>query len=95
MSEPSLRLIQDTLKNADGGASSGSLEISWAAGTSPDGFTIAAGKLRVSFVNGAISVSLVPGIYHVEYQGALGTWPAETWVVPPSPGPFTIAQVKR
>lgn len=95
MPKPSLRLIQDVLKNADGSVSSGSLEISWAAGTSPDGYTIAAGRLRVFLVNGAISVSLVPGTYHVKYQGALGAWQTETWVVPSSPGPFTIAQLKQ
>ena len=95
MPEPSLRLIQDTLKNADGSASSGSLEISWAAGTSADGYTIAAGRLRLLLVNGAISVSLIPGTYQVRYQGASGAWRAETWVVPSGPGPFTIAQVKQ
>lgn len=95
MPEPSLRLIQDVLKNADGSVSSGSLEISWTAGTSPDGYTIAAGRLRVFLVKGTISVSLVPGTYRVKYQGALGAGQAETWVVPSSPGPFTIAQLKQ
>lgn len=91
---PSLRLIQDMLKTADGGNVSGSIEISWDAGTTPDGFTLAKGKLVAAIVNGVFSVSLAPGKYTATYFiGALRQ--KETWVVPASPGPFTIAQIKQ
>ena len=67
----------------------------------PDGFTIAAGRLFHQLPHGALEIHLVPGTYQVIYQaagipGKPGTAKqTETWVVPETPGPFTIAEVKQ
>ena len=94
MPGPSLTLIQDTLRDARGNPASGSLLISWSAGVSPEGSTISAGRMQVLLLNGAISLSLVPGEYQVGFQ-TTGVTKTETWVVPAGPGPFTIAQIQQ
>ncbi len=90
---PSLRLIQDAVSAGDGTPVSGSIEIAWETGVTPDGFTLAKGKISVPVTNGALSVQLAPGTYRATYH--IGTaYHVETWVVPTTAGPFTIAQIK-
>ena len=94
MSSPSVRLIQDRLVNADGSATAGTLQISWAPGMSQDGFAIAGGKLAVRLNNGGFTLALTPGTYQVKYVLARSQR-SETWIVPNSAGPFKIAQIKQ
>jgi hypothetical protein len=92
---PSLRLIQDKLVNADGSASSATLQISWQPSISTDGFAVAGGVQTVPLVRGSFSVNLTPGSYQVKYILQNGSQRKETWVVPSSAGPFRIAQVRQ
>ena len=95
MSSPSVRLIQDRLVNADGSGTSGTLQVSWTPGVSPDGFAIAGGKLAVRLNDGGFSLSLAPGTYQVKYVLAHGAQRSETWIVPNRAGPFRIAQIRQ
>jgi len=95
MPGPSLRLIQDTLVNADGSAVSASLQISWQPSISTDGFAVAGGIQTIQLTEGSFSVNLAPGAYQVKYILQNGSQRKETWIVPSSSGPFRIAQVRQ
>jgi hypothetical protein len=88
--------IVDVLHRADGTTCSGFLAISWASFTSVSNQLIYAGSIQSRVINGAVSVSLEPGTYTVGYQvGPVGCVPTvETWVVPISLTPLSIADVR-
>lgn len=82
---PTTRTITGPISQADGSAYAGTLEIAWAAGVSPDGATIVAGRVR-----GRLPVDLVPYTYSVRYESGV----VKAWVVPVGAGSLTVAQVE-
>ena len=93
--------IRDTLYNADGSRTAGQIEITWNGFRSPDGKTIAAGKITRRITDGVLDLALVPNAgatpagtsYAVTYLLASGLSYSETWVVPQSDTPVSLAAV--
>jgi len=93
--------IRDTLYNADGSRTAGQIEITWNGFRSPDGKTIAAGKTTRRITDGVLDLALVPNAgatpagtsYAVTYLLANGLSYSETWVVPQSDTPVSLAAV--
>ena len=95
-----LTQILDTLKDADLALANGRMVISCAAFLAADGTAIAASKITVPIVNGAIDVSLAPTEgadpavqYTVQYFLQNGRSYKENWNVPLI-GPITISQAR-
>lgn len=94
--------IRDTLYNADGSKAGGQVEITWNAFKSADGKTIAAGKLVKRITDGVLDLALVPNSgstpdgtsYAVTYLLANSLSYAETWLVPQSETPVSVAAVR-
>lgn len=94
--------IRDTLYNADGSRTAGQIEITWNGFLSADGKTIAAGKTTRRITDGVLDLALVPNAgampagtsYAVTYLLASGLSYAETWVVPQSDTPVSLAAVR-
>ena len=93
--------VQDTLYLADGAKAAGSLNISWPAFVTFDGYTVARSSVNVKIVSGNVVVDLFPTTgatpagtsYTVIYN--LNNTPnyTEYWMVPLT-GPVTIGQVR-
>ncbi len=101
--QPARTTVSDTVYRADGSAASGTMLISWPAFTTADAKPVAAGTLSVAVgPGGAISVALAPNaganpdgtFYKVVLKLDDGTTETETWVIPSSPSPVTIAAVR-
>lgn len=94
--------IRDTLYNADGSRTAGQIEIAWNAFRSADGKTIAAGKITRRITDGVLDLALVPNAgttpagtsYAVTYLLASGLSYSETWAVPQSDTPVSLAAVR-
>jgi hypothetical protein len=94
--------VRDTLYNADGSRTAGQIEITWNAFLSADGKTIAAGKITRRITDGVLGLALVPNAgttpagtsYAVTYLLASGLSYSETWVVPQSDTPVSLAAVR-
>lgn len=102
-----LTRILDTLKDADGNLAQGEMRISCPAFVAADGTAVAAGTITKTITDGAVDLVLAPtegsvkndpdggeARYTVRYKLAnTGRYP-ETWAVPRTGGPFTIAQAR-
>jgi hypothetical protein len=94
--------IRDTLYNADGSRTAGQIEITWNGFRSADGKTIAAGKTTRRITDGVLDLALVPNAgatpagtsYAVTYLLTSGLSYSETWVVPQSDTPVSLAAVR-
>jgi hypothetical protein len=88
--------IRDTLYNADGSRTAGQIEITW------NGFRSAAGKITRRITDGVLDLALVPNAgttpagtsYAVNYLLASGLSYSETWAVPQSDTPVSLAAVR-
>lgn len=97
-----LTTIQDTLFKADGTRFSGSLTIQWSTFDATDIGTIVQQSRTVNVVNGNLLVQLVPNagaappanVYTVNYQSDGSQQFTETWTVPVSAVPLTVAEVR-
>ena len=93
--------VRDTLYNADGSRTAGQIEITWNGFRSADGKTIAAGKITRRITDGVLDLALVPNAgttpagtsYAVTYLLANGLSYSETWAVPQSDTPVSLAAV--
>src|SRR5579884_2541657 len=97
---PALTRVRDVLYRADGMPLTGVVVISWPAFTAADGTTIAANTMNVEVSNGTFRADLVattnaqPSVtYSVRMVSDGKDQTLETWSVPPSAGPLTIASV--
>ena len=94
--------VQDVLYNADGTRADGTVSISWKGFTASDGSTLTTNTIDVRIVQGLLNVELVPNenatptgtSYQVSYLLDNGSRFFETWVVPESPTPVTVSQVR-
>jgi hypothetical protein len=94
--------VRDTLYNADGSRTAGQVEITWNGFRSADGKTIAAGKITRRITDGVLDLALVPNAgttpagtsYAVTYLLASGLSYSETWAVPQSDTPVSLAAVR-
>ncbi|HEX4138588.1 MAG TPA: hypothetical protein VHY84_28515 [Bryobacteraceae bacterium] len=94
--------IQDTLYKADGTRFTGTLTIQWSTFDSTNIGTIVQQSKAVAVVNGNLQVQLAPNatamppanIYTVLYQSDGRNQFAETWTVPVSSVPLTVALVR-
>ena len=94
--------VQDVLYNADGTRTDGTVSISWKGFTASDGSTLTTNTIDVRIVQGLLNVELVPNenatptgtSYQVSYLLDNGSRFFETWVVPESPTPVTVSQVR-
>jgi hypothetical protein len=90
--------IQDTLFNANGTLAQGLLTIQWNGFTAADGTAVAANSLTLRIVNGVLRTDLIPNpagtsytvIFLLDGKRAF----TETWVVPASPTPVRVGQVR-
>lgn len=97
-----LTTIQDTLYKADGTHFSGSLTIQWSTFDAVNIGTIVQQSKTVTVVNGNLLVQLAPNagfaapgnIYTVTYQSDGSQQFTETWTVPVSAVPLTVAEVR-
>lgn len=100
--QPTPTLISDTIHTAAGLFFSGRAVVSWPAFTAVEGSQIARGSMTVPLYNGKINMRLVPttsaltpAVYSVVFTNAAGLEQfSETWDVPASGTPLTIAQIK-
>ena len=94
--------VQDVLYNADGTRADGTVSIGWKGFTASDGSTLTTNTIDVRIVQGLLNVELVPNenatptgtSYRVSYLLDNGSRFFETWVVPESPTPVTVSQVR-
>ena len=103
---PVLTRILDTLKEANGALANGRIELSPSrAFAAQDGTAVAGGGFTFTVVNGVVDFFLLPTedadlsdgaavSYRAEYFLANGRQYSETWTVPRTGGPYTIAQVR-
>jgi len=98
---PSLTTIQDVLYKADGTRFNGVLQISWTSFQAADSSNIPTQSVTSQVTNGYLHVMLVPtttattpAVYNVTYNSDGNTQFTETWVVPPSTSPLTVADVR-
>ena len=97
-----LTTIQDTLFKADGTRFSGTLTIQWSTFDATNIGTIVQQSKSVDVLNGNLQVQLVPNagaqapanIYTVHYQSDGSQQFIETWSVPTSATPVTVAEVR-
>ena len=97
-----LTTIQDTLYKADGTRFSGTLTIQWSTFDATNIGTIVQQSKSVQVVNGNLEVQLVPNagvqapanVYTVHYQSDASQQFTETWSVPASAVPLTVAEVR-
>ncbi len=98
----SLSQIRDTVLNTDGSAFNGTVVITWNGSTGSNSGTSVPLSTSARIYDGALSVLLVPtttassaSFYQAVYYGTSGvvTW-SETWQVPPSGTPLTLATVR-
>ncbi len=101
MAQSTLSQVQDTVYTSGGALFNGTVAITW-LGSSSSGSSPAPYNTTVNIYNGALSVLLIPSTTAnppVNYQAAynssdgLTTW-IETWQVPPSSTPLTLAEVR-
>jgi len=96
--DPALTTIQDTLYNADGTPFSGFVLIEWRSFESADSSNIATNNLTVPIVNGILAVQLAPNTgnssYAVRYISDTKAQFWEVWVVPASPTPLGLQDVR-
>jgi hypothetical protein len=100
--QPGLTTIQDKLFKADGTLFNGTLTIQWSTFDVTNVGTIVQQSTSVAVVNGNLLVQLAPNataqppanIYTVQYESDGREQFAETWVVPVSTVPLTIAAVR-
>jgi hypothetical protein len=92
-----LTQIQDTVNNPSGAPFNGTVVITWTGGSGSGPF-----NTSVKIANGVLSVQLAPSTnitpvayYQAVYNSSDGltTW-TETWAIPPSATPLTLAQVR-
>jgi hypothetical protein len=99
---PGLTTIQDELFKADGTLYNGTLVIQWSTFDVTNVGTIVQQSTSVAVVNGNLLVQLAPNataqppanIYTVHYESDGREQFAETWVVPVSTLPLTVAAVR-
>jgi hypothetical protein len=99
---PGLTTIQDKLFKADGTLFNGTLTIQWSTFDVTNVGTIVQQSTSVAVVNGNLLVQLAPNstaqppanIYTVQYQSDGREQFAETWAVPVSTVPLTVAAVR-
>jgi hypothetical protein len=98
---PPLTTIEDVIYKADGTRFNGLLTIAWTSFQAPDQSDIATQMIRVKVSNGRLYVRLVPTtttspeiFYTVTYNSDGFDQFTETWSVPPSSTPLTIADVR-
>jgi hypothetical protein len=100
--QSNLTQIQDTVYNPNGSLFNGTVVITWLGSGSPTGSNPAPYNTSVKIYNGALSVYLVPSTtatppanYQAVYSSSDGlvSW-TETWQVPPSTTPLTLAEVR-
>jgi hypothetical protein len=97
-----LTTIQDTLYKADGTRFRGTLIIQWSTFDATNIGTIVQQSKSVQVVNGNLEVQLVPNagvqapanVYTVHYQSDASQQFTETWSVPASAVPLTVAEVR-
>ena len=97
-----LTTIQDTLFKADGTRFNGTVTIQWSTFDSTNIGTIVQQSKSVDVANGLLQVQLVPNaaatapanVYTVSYQSDGYQQFIETWTVPSSATPLTVAQVR-
>ena len=97
-----LTRVQDTLYNANGSKVEGTATIQWKAFTASDGSTIAGSSINVKIVQGVLLVDLTPNedatpsgtSYQISYLLDNGVRSSETWLVPESPTPVTVSQLR-
>jgi hypothetical protein len=96
--DPALTTIQDTLYKADGTPFSGFLLIEWQSFETADSSNIATNNLTVPIVNGVVYVQLVPNgsgsSYAVRYISDGRIQFQEVWVVPASPTPLRLQDIR-
>ncbi|MCB1019325.1 MAG: hypothetical protein KDC27_05320, partial [Acidobacteria bacterium] len=98
----SVTRIEDTLYNANGTTVEGVAKISWKSFTAVDGSTVAQSSIDVDIVSGLLAVDLTPNdgatptgtSYRVDYELDNGVRYTETWIVPQSVNPLTLATVR-
>jgi hypothetical protein len=102
LAQSTLTEIRDTIDTAAGNPFNGTVVITWNGYSGPNGSVQSPLSMSASIYNGALSVLLVPtttasggAFYQVVYNSSDGslTW-SETWQVPPSPVPLTVANVR-
>ena len=101
--QTALTTIQDTLFKADGTRFTGTLTIQWSTFDAANIGTIVQQSKVVDVVNGNLYVQLVPNsgaqppanIYTVSYQSDGSQQFTESWTVPLSATPLTVASVRR
>jgi hypothetical protein len=101
-SQTGLTTIQDTLYRADGTRFNGTLTINWVTFDATNIGTVVQQSKTVQVVNGNLLVQLVPNatatppanVYTVNYQSDGYEQFTETWTVPVSTVPLTVAQVR-
>ncbi len=99
---PTRTPIRDTLYNADGSPVNGELLIEWQSFSGPEGRTIPRNRVTLGILDGVVSVDLTPNenstptgtSYRVRYTLETGERYSETWVIPDSATPVTVAQVR-
>ncbi len=99
---PGLTTIQDKLFKADGTLFNGTLTIQWSTFDMTNVGTIVQQSTSVAVVNGNLLVQLAPdataappaNVYTVQYQSDGREQFAETWTVPASSVPLTVAAVR-
>ncbi len=99
--QPPLTTIQDILYKADGTRFNGILTITWNSFNASNNSNIATQRVTSSVTNGYLRVMLVPttnavspAVYNVVYNSDGAIQFTETWVVPPSTSPLTVAAVR-
>ncbi len=96
--DPALTTVQDTLFKANGAPFSGFALIEWQSFEAADASNIATSSLTVPIVNGVIYVQLVPNgsgsSYAVRYVSDGKAQFQEIWVVPASPTPLGLKDVR-
>lgn len=102
LAQTTLTQIRDTVFNADGTPFNGTVTITWNGFTGPGGGAISPLSTSARIYSGALSVLLVPTTtaaagtyYQAVYTSNEGTvtW-SETWQIPPSTTPLSIAAIK-
>jgi hypothetical protein len=97
-----LTRVQDTLYNANGSKVEGTATIQWKGFTASDGSTVAGSSISVKIVQGVLLLDLTPNenatpggtSYQISYLLDNGVRSSETWLVPESPTPVTVSQIR-
>ncbi len=102
VAQSTLTEIRDTIDTPAGSRFNGTVVITWNGYSGPNGSVQSPLSMSANVYNGALSVLLVPtttasggAFYQVVYNSSDGslTW-SETWQVPASPVPLTVANVR-